>query len=169
MTARPVAVRAVAFTAPRRWSERSVRRVRYDALWPGGRVEYDVSLVDAMYRGAPADYSPVLHAVTDGCPEIGAGPWIDEFASVVDGPAVPEGRPVDATEGARRTFRPPSDQHRRPHATAWRAAVGLVLLAVGATGLGVTGAEGVAAFAAFVPTFVGLAVLAGLLGPGRPR
>jgi hypothetical protein len=169
MTSRPVAVRAVAFVAPSRWSRRTVRRVRYDALWPSGRVEFDVSLVDAMYRGAPADYSPVAHAVDDRCPELGAGPWIDGSASEIEGPALLEGRPLDAREGRRRRFRPPSDQPRRSSATAWRAAVGLVLLAIGVAGLAATGFEGFAAFGAFVPTTIGLALLGGLLERRRPR
>lgn len=168
MTPRPVAVRAAAFTVPSRWSERPVRRVRYDALWPDGHVEFDVSLVDTMYRGAPADYSPVARAVDDRCPEVGAGPWIDESASEVEGPGVPPGRPGDPREGARRVFHPATDQPRRAHATLWRALVGLVLVTVGMSSLTTTGVEGFVAFLWFLPTVSGLALLGGLLRRRRP-
>jgi len=167
VTDRPVAARAVAFAAPSRWSGRTVRRVRHDTLWPDGRVEFDVSLVDAMWRGSPADYSPVLHAVDDRCPEFGSGPWIDDWALVVDGPALPEGRPVDPSEGARRRFRPPSDEPRRWRSARWRGIVGAVLLIVGVVRLSTTGVEGPAAFAAFVSTAVGLALLGGLVARRR--
>jgi hypothetical protein len=163
MTPRPVAVRAAAFTVPSRWSGRSVRRVRHDALWPGGHVEFDVSLVDVMYRGSPADYSSVAHAVDDRCPVVGAGPWIDEWAAEVDGPGLPAERPVDPAEGARRRFRPPVDDPRRSPTILWRVVVGLVLLAAGTSGLTATGAEGPTAFLWFLPTVSGLALLGGLV------
>ena len=161
VTARPVAARAVAFAVPSRWSGRAVRGVRHDALWPDGRVEYDVSLVDAMYRGAPADYSAVAHAVDDRCPELGAGPWIDDRASEVDGPGPPVGRAVDATEGARRPFRPAPIRPRRSHPHRWRVVIGSSLLAVGTTGLAVVGPAG---FLWFLPTVSGVALLGTLVG-----
>ena len=164
MTTRPVAARAVAFAVPSRWSGRAVRRVRHDALWPDGRVEYDVSLVDAMYRGAPADYSAVAHALADPCPELGPGPWIDEWALEVDGPALPAGRAVDATEGARREFRPLPITPRRSHLRRWRIVVGSLLVAAGTTGLAVGGAGGPAGFLSFLPTVSGLALLGSLVG-----
>jgi len=168
MTPRPAAVRAAAFVVPARWSRRSVRRVRYDALWPDGHVEFDVSLVDIMFRGAPADYSPVARAVDDGCPEVGAGPWIDEHATEVDGPGLPAGRPADPSEGTRRMFRASTDRPRRHHPTLRRVAVGLVLMAVGTAGLTTTGVEGFVAFLWFLPTVCGLALLGGLLGRREP-
>lgn len=168
MTPRPVAVRAAAFTVPARRSGRPVRRVRHDALWPDGHVEFDVSLVDTMYRGAPADYSSVERAVNDRCPEVGAGPWIDGRATEVDGPGHPAGRPVDPREGARRMFHPSTDQPRRPHPTLWRAVVGLALLAAGTSGLSMTGTEGFVAFLWFLPTVSGLALLGSLIGRSKP-
>jgi hypothetical protein len=166
MNPRPVAVRAVALALPARWSRRTVRRVRYDALWPGGRVEFDVSLVDMMSRGAPADYSPISHAVNDRCPEVGAGPWIDDWAFEVDGPALPEGRPVDPGEGARRKFRPPPDEPPKAHPTLWRVVVGLALLAAGTTGLTANGFEGFVAFLWSLLTICGLGLLGGLIKRG---
>lgn len=169
VTTRPVAARGVAFAVPSRWSGRAVRRVRHDALWPDGRVEYDVSLVDAMYRGAPADYSAVAHAVGDRCPELGAGPWIDDWALEVDGPGLPAGRAVDATEGARREFRPLPITPRRSHPHRWRIVVGSLLLAVGTAGLAVGGAVGPVGFLWFLPTVCGLALLGSLVGRHRRR
>jgi hypothetical protein len=169
MTPRPVAARAVAFAVPSRWSRRTVRRVRYDALWPDGRVEFDVSLVDAMYRGAPADYSPVSHAVDDRCPEFGAGPWIDDWAFEVDGPDLPSGRPVDRTEGRRRASRPPSDRPRRSHPTLWRAVAGNGLLIAGIATVTAAGGEGVVAFAGVVPALTGIGLLGGLVLRRGPR
>jgi len=169
MTPRPVAVRAVAFTVPSRWSRRPVRRVRYDALWPDGHVDFDVSLVDTMYRGAPADYSPVEHAVSGRCPEVGAGPWIDELAFEVDGPGLPEGRPGSRTKGARRSFHPAADGPERQRRALSRVVVGIALLAVGMSGLTTTGNEGFIAFLWFLPTISGLALVGGLIGRHKPR
>jgi len=168
MTSRPVAVRAAAFTAPSRWSKRPMRSVRYDALWPNGRIDFDISLVDTMYRGAPADYSPVAQAVNDRCPEVGAGPWIDELGFEVEGPSLPAGRAGGGTEGSRQRFRPVKGRPQRPHRAVWQVIARFALLSAGTAGLTATGNEGPVAFVWFLPTISGLALLGSRIGRRKP-
>lgn len=104
----PLAVRATAFAQPSRVLRRPVRMVRYDALWPGGRVEFGVSLVGLMYRRMPADFEPVDRAVHATCPEVGTGRWIDRWGGIVDGPAAPAPAGAEARGARRRRYRPPS-------------------------------------------------------------
>ncbi|MGY4857704.1 hypothetical protein [Cryobacterium sp. AP23] len=157
----PVAARATAFIGSSRWLNRPVRMVRYDALWPDGRVEFNVSLTTAMYRGWPADFAPIEDSVHDNCPEVGTGRWVNEFAKVIDGPA--ERDPNPPVVGIRRVFgatrREPNPRVRR----AWRLSVGVVglglgiLLLIGPARAGVIGLPGA------LCCFVGLMALAGLI------
>lgn len=138
-----------------------MRVVGYDALLPDGSVRFDVDLAWAM-PAHPADASTREANVHDRCPELGAGPWVDEFGRAVDGPD-DAGPPLSA----RRRARPrPSDLHRR-HASAksarrWRAGIGVaalglgVVLIVGPEQNGIVGALGVLCLVAGVSTLAGL-------------
>jgi hypothetical protein len=130
-TGHPVAVRATGFIGESRWRRRPVSRVRYDACWADGRVEFDVSLTDAMYRGSPADFAPISDSVHANCPEVGTGRWVNEFATVVDGPEAENPNPPGPRSGwpgrsgvARR--------ERSPRVRlAWRLSLGVVAVAGG--------------------------------------
>jgi hypothetical protein len=76
---RPDVFRAVACMEPSRWwwITRPRRILHYDAFWDDGRIEYDVDLVEYMYRRAPADYSVVKKAIDDACPPEGTGAWVE--------------------------------------------------------------------------------------------
>jgi hypothetical protein len=111
-----------------------VRVCRYDAYWPDGHVDFDVNLVQVMYRGQPADFEPVRIAVHEECPEYGAGPWIDRTGQVVDGPEpkdpdwlkpgvgrpIPYRRPGKSSGGLQRTV-----------TYAWRIGPGLIAFLIG--------------------------------------
>ncbi|MCC9178687.1 hypothetical protein [Arthrobacter sp. zg-Y750] len=83
----PLALRATAFIAPSRWLHRPRRRLRYDAWWGDGRVEFDVDLF-ALLRGRhTTDAGTIRENLHRHCPRAGTGPWINEAGSVIDGPA----------------------------------------------------------------------------------
>jgi hypothetical protein len=169
----PVAVRATAFVGPSRVLRRPVRMVRYDALWPGERVSFGVDLVGLMYRGAPADFSPIHRAVHATCPEVGVGRWVDRWGGVVDGPADTAPAEVEARGARRRRHRPPESAQdpAKAHARSlgWR-------LAGGAAGLGVGGplvlgasSDGAAGPIGAVCCLVGVSTLATAVGGRRRR
>ncbi|MBT2585585.1 hypothetical protein [Arthrobacter sp. ISL-95] len=85
----PVAVRATAYTGSSKWLRRPSRFVRYDACWADGRVEFGVSLTQAMYRGHPADFAAIDESVHSHCPEVGTGLWVDDSGQVAEGPDQP--------------------------------------------------------------------------------
>lgn len=163
---RPVAVRATAFRGTSRWRRRPVRLVGYDALLPDGSVRFDVDLAWAM-PAHPADASTRDVNVHDRCPEVGAGPWVDEFGRAVDGPD-DAGPPLSA----RRRARPRPRDLPRLRASAksgrrWRARLG-----VAALGLGVVLVVGPlrdtpAGFVGVVCALAGLAALLDLIPRAR--
>jgi hypothetical protein len=157
---RPVAVRATAFVADTPWRSRPVRRVSFDALWPDGRVEVDVSLASTMHQH-PADFSAFERQIQSTCPEIGTGPWTDEFGRVVDGPDVNTLPASTVRRGRPQVFSAPRSA---PDANArhwWRTGFGVVSLGIGA--LLVIGPlrDSPAGFVGVVSTLAGLAALAG--------
>ncbi|MDO9409414.1 hypothetical protein [Patulibacter sp.] len=161
----PSAVRAAASVRPSRWRRRPRRFVRYDALWADGRVELDVGLSDAMYRGHPADFEPVRRAVHAACPEVGTGRWVDDRGAVIDGPGAPASTAPGADGGRPRAYRPPQDR-RWASPRTWRLAGGSAAVAVGVPLVtGVLG-DGVAGPVGVVLCLSGVAALAGLR-PGR--
>ncbi|MBX0301119.1 hypothetical protein K2F54_14180 [Cryobacterium sp. 1639] len=160
---KPVVVRARAFIGPSRWLQRPVRKVRYDARWADGRVDVDVDLVAAMYRGWPADFQPIRDAVHEYCPEIGPGWWVNE-RGWVEGPAQP-GTGPSAGSPARPQVpkRQPS-----PKARAIRRLVGgAVVLGVGIWLLTGVTSEGAVGWLGAICALVGLSVLAAPVWP-RP-
>jgi hypothetical protein len=168
----PLAVRAAAFVRPSRVLRRPVRMVRYDALWPGERVEFGVSLSGLMYRRAPADFAPIARAVHATCPEVGTGRWVDRWGGVVDGPA---GLPPaeSATRGARRRRHRAPGSTPGPERTRTRGRALRLACGVGGLGLGiplVLGAlgDGVAGPVGAVACLIGVSALAGLV-PARRR
>ena len=167
-TDHPVAVRATGFIGESRWRRRPVGRVRYDALWADGRVEFDVSLTAAMYRGWPADFQPIEDSVHANCPEVGTGRWVNEFAAVVDGPEVETPNPP----GPRSGWPGPSRVARRepnPRARlAWRLSLGVVALGVGILLLTGPAANGVFGLVSALCALGGLVTLAGAV-PRRFR
>jgi len=146
---RPVAVRATAFVGESRWLRRPVRRVWYDAVWADGRVDFDVSLASAMYRGSPADFASISDVVHDCCPEAGPGRWVNDFGQVIDGPAELNPNPPGSRSGRPSPFgivrREPNPRVR----LAWRLGLGVlgltlaVLLLTGPSTDGPVGPVGV--------------------------
>jgi hypothetical protein len=122
-----VAVRATGFIGESRWRRRPVRRVRYDACWPDGRVEFDVNLTAAMYRGWPTDFEPISDSVHANCPEVGTGRWVNGSAAVIDGPEVENPNPP----GPRSGWRGRSGVVRPRVRLAWRLSSGVVALGGG--------------------------------------
>ncbi|WP_043470611.1 hypothetical protein [Arthrobacter sp. Rue61a] len=171
---RPVAVRATAFNKPSRWLRRPTRFVRYDACWADGRVDFDVSLTQVMYRGHPADFAAVEQSVNAQCPEVGTGEWVDEFGRVVDGPDQSGSRPPGArrrpsTGGQRRKYGVSGYESYTKWRSAWRFGGGVlgvgvgVVLILGPVGAWWAGPVGVVCFVC------GLAGLASLvMGKNRP-
>jgi hypothetical protein len=153
-TDHPVAVRATGFIGESRWRRRPVRRVLYDACWADGRVEFDVSLTAAMYRGWPADFGPIEDSVHANCPEVGTGRWVNGFAAVVDGPEVENPNPPG----------PRSSRAR----LAWRLSLGVVLLGVGILLLTGPAGDGVLGGVSALCALAGLVTLAGAV-PRRFR
>ncbi|MBX0301110.1 hypothetical protein K2F54_14135 [Cryobacterium sp. 1639] len=130
-TDHPVAMRATGFIGESRWRRRPAGRVRYDAFWADGRVEFDVSLTDARLRGWPAGLKPVVDSVHADCPEVGTGRWVNRFAAVVDGPEVENPNPPGPRSGwpgrSEVARRGPSPRVR----LAWRLSLGVVALGGG--------------------------------------
>lgn len=163
---RPVAVRATAFRGTSRWRRRPVRFVGYDALLPDGSVRFDVDLAAAM-PAHPADASTRDANVHDRCPEVGVGPWVDEFGRAVDGPD-DGGPPLSARRRAR--SRPSDVSPHRPSAKLrrlWRTGFGVAALGVGA--LLVIGPlrDTPVGFVGVLSAFAGLTALAGLIPRAR--
>jgi hypothetical protein len=167
-TDHPIAVRASGFIGESRWRRRPVSRVRYDACWADGRVEFDVSLTAAMYRGSPADFQPIRDSVHANCPEVGTGRWVNEFAAVVDGPEVENPNPPGPRSGwpGRSSVAP---RERSPRARlAWRLSLGVLALGVGILLLTGPAGDGVLGGVSALCALVGLMVLAGAV-PRRFR
>jgi len=160
-TDHPVAVRATGFIGESRWRRRPASRVRYDALWADGRVEFDVSLTAAMYRGWPADFQPIEESVHANCPEVGTGRWVNGFAAVVDGPEVENPNPPGPRSGwpgpSRVARREPSPRAR----LAWRLSRGVVALGVGIPLVTGPAADGFLGFVGVIFALSGAATLAG--------
>jgi hypothetical protein len=167
-TDQPIAIRATAFIGESRRLRRPVRRVRYDACWADGRVQFDVSLVSAMYRGSPADFAPLEDSVHKNCPEIGTGRWVNEFAQVVDGPSELDPNPPGPRGGRPRTHgvirREPTPAVRR----AWRLGVGVAGLGGGILLLTGPSTDGILGVVGVLCCLTGLAALAGRI-PRRLR
>jgi hypothetical protein len=158
---RPVAVRATAFIGESTWLRRPVRRVRYDACWADGRVEFDVSLT-VMYRG-PADFEPFRDSVHANCPEIGTGRWVNDFPQVVDGPAQIDPNPPGPRGGRPLQFgwlRP------APHPTVplvWRLGAGVAGVSAGILLFTGPSTDGILGVIAVLCSLTGVAALAGLV------
>ncbi|WP_457950042.1 hypothetical protein ACTAQI_05300 [Pseudarthrobacter sp. alpha12b] len=167
-TDRPAAVRAVAFIRPSRWLRRPVRLVRYDAYWSDGHVDFDVSLSKMMYRGYPADFAPINESVHAHCPEVGAGQWVNEYGSVVDGPARPGPSTTGRVKGARRKYGVSAYQPNPKARLAWRLGGGLAGIGAGVLLIGGPIGAGFGGFVGAVCCIAGFSSLAGLL-PGKSR
>ncbi|WEO76413.1 DUF202 domain-containing protein [Cryobacterium sp. SO2] len=151
-----VAVRATGFIGESRWRRRPVSRVRYDALWADGRVEFDVNLTAAMYRGWPTDFEPISDSVHANCPEVGTGRWVNGFAAVVDGPEVENPNPPGPRSGW-----PGRSGVANPRARlAWRLCLGVATLGVGILLLTRPAADGVLADISALCALFGLVTLA---------
>ncbi|CAN7236253.1 hypothetical protein LJR078_000979 [Arthrobacter sp. LjRoot78] len=159
----PVAVRATAVISPSRWLHRPVRLVTYDAYWADGRVEFDVSLSKMMYRGFPADFSAIDESVHAHCPEVGTGPWVNEFGGVVEGPTQTDPNPQGNGGGERRKYGV-SRYESNPRANrAWRLGRGLAGLGLGAFLATGPVSDGIGGFVGVIFCAGGLASLAGLI------
>jgi hypothetical protein len=163
----PVAARATAFIGPSRWLRRPVRMVRYDACWPDGRVEFNVSLSKAMYRGWPADFAPVSDSVHAHCPDVGTGQWVDERGQVTEGPALGDPNPplrgIPRQHGATRRDLTPKAR------LAWRLGGGAALIGLGVLLLAGPAGDGIGGAVGAVCCLSGVAVLAGLVPKSRRR
>lgn len=165
-----MAVRAVASFRESRWTGRRTRVCRYDAYWADGRVDFDVDLVKAMYRGYPADFEPIDRVVHAECPEVGAGPWVDERGMITDGPT-PEELPGLSGVGRPRPYRDDQDPRTALQQTtdrAWRVGPGVAALAIGILMLTRSSDSGALGVIGVVCVIIGLASLASLL-TGRAR
>ena len=145
-----------------------MRLVRYDAYWADGRVDFDVSLSQVMYRGHPADFAAIDESVHAHCPEEGTGLWVDEFGFVVEGTTQIDPNPQGSGGGQRRKYGVSRYESNPKVTRAWR-------LGGGAAGLGLgvfltTGpiSDGIAGFVGVIFCVGGLASLAGLI-PGKHR
>ena len=165
---KPVAVRATAFTRPSRWLQRPVRLVRYDAYWADGRVDFDVSLSQMMYRGYTADFAAIDEAVHDLCPQVGTGQWVGEFGGVVEGPTQPDPNPPGKVRGTPRKYGVSRYGSNTKANRAWRLGCGVAGLGLGV--LLTTGpiSDGIAGFVGVIFCAGGLASLAGMI-PGKHR
>lgn len=151
-----------------RWRHRPVRRVQYDACWADGRVDFDVTLTSAMYRGWPADFAPISDSVHANCPEVGTGLWVNEHAAVIDGPAVRNPAPPGPLIGRPRPF---GVIRHKPNPRARLAPrLSLGLGSIGAGALLVTGpfADGILGVVGAICCMGGAVSLVGLV-PGRFR
>lgn len=166
---KPVAVRAVAFIGISRWRHRPERRVRHDAYWADGRVDFDVSLSKMMYRGYPADFAPIENAVHEHCPEFGVGHWVDEFARVVDGPRPPEPTPPVGGWGRPREYRPTKKAPTAGGRLARRLGASVIGLAAGVFVLRVSDGQGFPGMLGALVVLFSLAPLLSLLLPARRR
>jgi hypothetical protein len=158
----PVAARAAAFIGTSRWLRRPQRMLRYDARWPDGRVEYDVSLVKTMYRGWPADFAPIDEAVHAHCPELGIGAWVGENGWVFEGPVRDD--PHAPTDVRRRPAKYRAVK-REPNPTAqlaWRLAGALGVLG-GGVWLVTTAGDGVLGWVGVLCSLGGAAGLTNLV------
>lgn len=89
----PTAIRARAYIGSSKWLHRPVRLVRYDALWPDGRVEPDVDVWEVMYRGRHTTDSAVIQQkVRASCPPVGTGRWVHQSGTFIEGPVEAEPR-----------------------------------------------------------------------------
>ncbi len=165
---KPFAVRATAFTRPSRWLHRPVCLVRYDAYWADGRVDFDVSLSQMMYRGYPADFAAIDESVHAHCPGVGTGRWVDEFGGVVEGTTQIDPNPQESGGGRRRKYGVSRYESNPKAARAWRLGRGVAGLGLGiflATG---PISDGIAGFVGVIFCAGGLVSLAGLI-PGKRR
>ena len=127
----PAIVRATAFIGVSRWLRRPVRRVRYDACRADGRVDFDVSLTDVMYRGWRPDFAAIDNSVHAHCPRIGTGQWVNDVGQVVEGPAQVDPHPPGRSGGRPRRYRPDRRQPHPQERRAWRRGAGVTGLRVG--------------------------------------
>lgn len=76
----PVAVRATALWAQRRWSKRSYRFFHYDLRFADGTELHDLNGTefDRLLQGHrfPADMHSTRNGAQTACPEEGAGQWV---------------------------------------------------------------------------------------------
>lgn len=115
----------------------------------------------------PADASTRDANVHDRCPEVGAGPWVDEMGRAVDGPD-DAGPPLSERRRARpRPSELPRERPSAKSARRWRAGFGLVAIALGI--LFVVGPlrDTPAGFVGVVSALAGLAALLGLIPRAR--
>jgi hypothetical protein len=163
----PVAVRATAFIRPSRWLHHPVRLVTYDACWADGRVGFDVSLSKMMYRGFPADFAAIDESVHAHCPEVGTGPWVDEFGRVVEGPAQVDPNHQGRGRGERRKYGVSRYESNPKVDRAWRLGRGVAGLGLGAFLTVGPVSHGIAGFVGVIFCAGGLASLAGLIPSQR--
>ncbi|WP_104044041.1 hypothetical protein [Arthrobacter sp. ZGTC412] len=158
----PVAVRATAFIRPSKWLHRPVRLVRYDAYWADGRVEFGVNLRQMMPRVHTTDFAAIDANVHANCPETGAGQWVDESGSVVEGPSATE-LPSANSQGVRRKYRVSRYQSNTKSNRMWRLGGGTAALGLGAFLTTGPISDGIAGFLGVLFCIFGLASLAGLI------
>ncbi len=166
---RPLAIRAIASVRPSLILRRPRRVCYYDAFWPNGWVQRDVSPSALMYQRDPADYSVFEKQLHAACPEVGVGSWIDYFGSNLD--AVIGGVPVEPATGLGRRIdyeepgvpRPGRSRMRR----AQKLGVGVGSLIAGGALIILNGSTGFLAFIGFAFCVVGLALLS--TSRRRPR
>ena len=166
---KPVAVRAVAFRGTSKRRRRPERRVRYDALWADGRVDFDVSLSEMMDGRDRADFTSVQDAVHEHCPELGAGQWVDDVARVVDGPQPPEPTPPAEGWGQPHRYRPATKAPSRQARIARRLGASVLGLLVGLFAVRVSDAQGFFGIAGASVMLLSLAPSLSLLLPARRR
>jgi hypothetical protein len=143
-----------------------VRFVGYDALLPDGSVHFDVDLAWAM-PAHPADASTRDANVHDRCPDVGAGPWVDEFGRAVDGPD-DAGPPLSERHRARP--RPSGLPRRRPSAKPrrrWGAGLGVAAIALGVLLVAGPAGDGIVGVLGVLCVVVGVSTLAGLVPRDR--
>lgn len=160
---KPVAVRATAFIRPSRWRHQPVRRVRYDAYWADGQVDFDVRLSKMMYRRSPADFAVITASVDAHCPQVGTGRWVDEIGRVVEGPAQPDPNPLGNRAGERRKYEVSRHESNTKTKRAWRLGRGVAYLGIGVFLTTGPIRDGIAGFVGVIFCIVGLASVATLV------
>jgi hypothetical protein len=158
---RPLAIRAIASVRPSLILRRPRRVCYYDAFWPNGWVQRNISPSALMYQRDPADYSVFEKHLHAACPEVGVGSWIDYCGSNLDAvigdvpvePPTGLGHRVDYEEPG--VPRPDRSRRRR----AQKLGVGAGSLIVGGALIILNGSTGFLAFVSFAFCVAGLALL----------
>jgi hypothetical protein len=158
---RPLAIRAIASVRPSLILRRPRRVCYYDAFWPNGWVQRNISPSALMYQRDPADYSVFEKQLHAACPEVGVGSWIDYFGSNLDAvigdvpvePPTGLGRRVDYEEPG--VPRPDHSRRRRTQ----KLGVGASSLIVGGALIILNGSTGFLAFIGLAFCMAGLALL----------